>query len=134
MIKSFKLYVSDEVCELVSNIPYPLDQEEVDWLMAKHATNPPIAVNEEFSDIPDKFYFCDRLPGRACETGGEYGFYTHYQKTAIPGWFYCWSSCTCSFDNCGTGWEGIVRLTHDDLNELREREAEVYAEADKEED
>lgn len=125
--------IPDEVWNLVDSIPVQVTSAEY-FALAREFTLEFPQAGEDFSDVPDIMNFTDVVPGKACETGGEYGFYSHYQKTSIPGWFYYWTSCTCSFDNCGTGWESILQLTHDDLNELREREAEVYAEADKEED
>ena len=49
----------------------------------------------------------DVVPGRRCNDGGEYGFYSHYEPTDAPGVFWAWTTTTCDFDRCGTtGYDG----------------------------
>ena len=50
-------------------------------------------------------------PGNKCSDGGEYGYYTDFRKTDIPGLYDVESWTTCDFDSCGTGFEGFAWLT-----------------------
>lgn len=62
--------------------------------------------------------FVDVLPGEKSNNGGEYGFYSSYYPTDRKGVYEYYTSCTCDFDACGTGREGFVVLTKDDLARL----------------
>lgn len=49
----------------------------------------------------------DTVPGNKSSNGGEYGFYSHYEPTDVPGVFWTWTTTTCDFDRCGTtGYDG----------------------------
>ena len=69
--------------------------------------------------------FVDVLPGEKCNNGGEYGFYSSYYPTERKGVYELYTSTTCDFDACGTGREGFVVLTKDDLARLIANEKEV---------
>lgn len=58
-----------------------------------------------------EFTCTEVVPGEKCHNGGEYGFYTTYSPTTKSGIYKVESSCTCDFDNCGTGFEGYIVLT-----------------------
>lgn len=62
--------------------------------------------------------FVDVLPGEKSNNGGEYGFYSSYYPTERKGVYELYTSTTCDFDACGTGREGFVVLTKDDLARL----------------
>ena len=64
------------------------------------------------------FVVTDVIPGEKCHNGGEYGFYTEYIQTAIPGLYAVETSTTCDFDRCGTGFEGLRWLTLEDYNRI----------------
>lgn len=69
--------------------------------------------------------FVDVLPGEKSNNGGEYGFYSSYYPTEKGGVYEWYTSTTCDFDPCGTGREGFVVLTKDDLARLIANEKEV---------
>lgn len=64
------------------------------------------------------FIATDVIPGEKCNNGGEYGFYTEYIQTDIPGLYAMETSCTCDFDRCGTGFEGLRWLTLEDYDRI----------------
>lgn len=64
------------------------------------------------------FSVTDVIPGEKCNNGGEYGFYTDYIQTDIPGLYAVETSCTCDFDRCGTGFEGLHWLTLEDYDRI----------------
>lgn len=79
-----------------------------------------------FDGNDDEYWkFVDVLPGERCNNGGEYGFYSSYYPTDRKGVYEYYTSCTCDFDECGTGRKGFVVLTKDDLARLCEDEEEV---------
>lgn len=90
-------------------------------MMREFTLNPPQPVNEDFSAIGDHMRFTTQEPGDKCHDGGEYGFYDHYVKTSIPGWFYNYTSTTCDFDPCGTGFQDIISLDMFDIEELKKK-------------
>jgi len=65
------------------------------------------------------------VPGRKCNNGGEYGFYTTYTPTEKPGKYAVRTSTTCDFDACGTGFKGFIYLTVEDVEKLLEKSEEV---------
>ncbi len=64
------------------------------------------------------FSVTDVVPGEKCNNGGEYGFYTDYIQTDIPGLYAVETSTTCDFDRCGTGFEGLHWLTLEDYDRI----------------
>ena len=64
------------------------------------------------------FSTTDKDPGEKCHNGGEYGFYTDYIQTSIPGLYAVETSTTCDFDRCGTGFEGLRWLTLEDYDRI----------------
>ena len=74
----------------------------------------------------------DVVPGRRCNNGGEYGFYTHYSPTNIPGVFWQWSSSTCDFDNCGADYDNgkYVILTKKRMRRLMQISDRIEEEGD----
>lgn len=74
------------------------------------------------------FIVTDVIPGEKYHNGGEYGFYTEYIQTAIPGLYAVETSTTCDFDRCGTGFEGLRWLTLEDYNRVVEKSLEPIEE------
>lgn len=66
-------------------------------------------------------------PGDKCNDGGEYGYYTDFRKTEIPGLYDVESWTTCDFDSCGTGFEGFAWLTERSAEWWKSRG--IYSEA-----
>ena len=66
----------------------------------------------------DSFSIVDTFPGEKGNDGGEYGFYSHYTKTDVPGVYKLETSTTCDFDDCGTGYEGFFVLTNYDVRKM----------------
>lgn len=58
----------------------------------------------------DSFEVVEVVAGEKCNNGGEYGFYSAFTKTSVPGVYY-WSRRTTSEFDCGTGPQGYVVLT-----------------------
>ena len=116
-IKEIPEYIFNFVME---GKEYMTVEERYD-MMRKFTSYPPQAFNEDFSDIGDHMIFTTQEPGDKCHDGGEYGFYDHYVKTSIPGWFYNYTSTTCDFDPCGTGFQDIVSLNRFNIEELKEK-------------
>ena len=77
------------------------------------------------------FSATDVVPGEKCHNGGEYGFYTDYIQTDIPGLYAVETSTTCDFDRCGTGFEGLRWLTLEDYNRVVEKSLEPLTETTK---
>ena len=77
------------------------------------------------------FIVTDVIPGEKCNNGGEYGFYTEYILTDIPGLYAMKTSCTCDFDRCGTGFEGLRWLTLEDYDRIVEKSLEPVTETAK---
>ena len=77
------------------------------------------------------FIVTDVIPGEKCHNGGEYGFYTDYIQTDIPGLYAVETSTTCDFDRCGTGFEGLRWLTLEDYNRVVEKSLEPLTETTK---
>jgi hypothetical protein len=76
----------------------------------------------------DDIVFTDVVPGAACSNGGEYGFYTRYSPIpGYPGIYRVSTECTCDFDRCGTGYQGIRALTAREYRRLRKASDRVEA-------
>lgn len=73
----------------------------------------------------DEIVFTDVIAGENSNNGGEYGFYTTYVPLSNKGLYKKYTSCTCDFDTCGTGYEGIVALTQSMYNRLVKKENKV---------
>ena len=71
------------------------------------------------------FLCTDVVAGRKCSDGGQYGFYTEYTPTKLVGVYEVESSCTCTFDRCGTGFEGYIILTRKKYKELISESDEI---------
>ena len=101
------------------------DVAELFW-EAKNAVE--ASANEELFVSKHKFSFTDVVAGEKCHNGGEYGFYTHYYPLAgFDGIYAVETTCTCDFDNCGCGFEGIKPLTLAEYKRLREKSDIVEA-------
>ena len=75
-----------------------------------------------------KIVFVDVVAGSRHNDGGEYGFYTVY--TPIPshdGIYNVGTSCTCEFDKCGTGYQGIRALTETEFKKLKKASDKIEA-------
>lgn len=57
------------------------------------------------------FTECDIEPGEKCHDGGEYGFYTRWEKTSVDGLYRVETYTTCDFDSCGTGYQEYQWVT-----------------------
>lgn len=70
----------------------------------------------------DSEYYCftDTVPGKRCNNGGEYGFYTELYPTPVEGVFIVKTSTTCDFDSCGTGFEGFFFFDVFDIENMLE--------------
>lgn len=79
------------------------------------------------SDEPIRF--TDEVAGNKCSDGGEYGFYSTYYPTEIEGMYEYYTSTTCEFDSCGTGYEGLVILTQDKYEYFANEEKKTLLEA-----
>lgn len=77
------------------------------------------------------FSVTDVIPGEKCNNGGEYGFYTDYIQTDIPGLYAVETSTTCDFDRCGTGFEGLRWLTLEDYDRITAASLEPARETDR---
>ena len=77
------------------------------------------------------FSVTDVIPGEKCHNGGEYGFYTDYIQTDIPGLYAVETSTTCDFDRCGTGFEGLRWLTLEDYSRIAAASLEPLTETAK---
>lgn len=75
-----------------------------------------------------KYRFTDVEPGQKSNNGGEYGFYTDLRPTQTPGFFHVESWCTCDFDACGTGYEGVQFFTAADIDKMQAESDKVEAE------
>ena len=72
--------------------------------------------------------FVDVVAGSRHNDGGEYGFYTVY--IPIPshdGIYNVGTSCTCDFDRCGTGYQGIRALTETEFKKLKKASDKIEA-------
>lgn len=73
----------------------------------------------------ERIRFIDELPGNKSGDGGDYGFFSTYYPTDIEGIYEYYTSTTCEFDTCGTGYEGLVILTKDRYIYLKEEEKKI---------
>ncbi len=72
--------------------------------------------------------FTDVVAGEKCNDGGEYGFYTRYSPIpGYPGIYRVSTECTCDFDRCGTGYQGIRALTSREYRRLKKASDRVEA-------
>lgn len=70
--------------------------------------------------------FTNVVPGKKYNNDGEYGFYTCYIPiTEYPGIYRVYTECTCDFDRCKIGYEGIRALTVQEYRKLRKASDEV---------
>ena len=79
-------------------------QKNIDKLICDRPSDSDIYTGEGFRITYEE-------PGDKCNNGGEYGYYTDFRKTEIPGLYDVESWTTCDFDSCGTGFEGFAWLT-----------------------
>lgn len=80
---------------------------------------------KELEIIPDEvlegmvtIVVTDQEPGEKCNDGGEYGFYTHYKPTLVKGLYRIYTTTTCDFDSCGTGFEEYRFISEEDIENL----------------
>ena len=70
--------------------------------------------------------FTDVVPGEKHHDGGEYGFYTRYRPIpGHPGIYRVSTECTCDFDSCGCGYQGIRALTVREYRRLKKASDKV---------
>lgn len=112
----------DELHDVVKDIIAAREEAslQAEWEAAcKEAKSHPEEELAVFDGESNEYWkFVDVLPGEKCNNGGEYGFYSSYYPTERKGVYLYITSCTCDFDPCGTGREGFVVLTKDDLARL----------------
>ncbi len=77
------------------------------------------AGNADVNPNAPMIEFVDVMPGEKSHDGGEYGFYTELRPTRFTNVFQVWTSTSCDFDDCGTGFEGYAYLTRGDLDKMR---------------
>ena len=95
-------------------------------------------IEKRYNELPKKelkklykgegFLCTDVVAGRKCRDGGQYGFYTEYTPTKLVGVYEVESSCTCTFDRCGTGFEGYVILHQNEYRKLIEASDRIESE------
>lgn len=84
------------------------------------------AKNKKLHISEHDIEFTDVVPGRMCNNGGDYGFYTRYCPILEhPGIYQVYTETTCDFDKCGTGYEGIRALTIREYKRLRKASDEI---------
>lgn len=112
----------DELHDVIRDIIEAREQAllQAEWESAcKEADSHPEEELAVFDGEENEYWkFVDVLPGEKCNNGGEYGFYSSYYPTERKGVYLYITSCSCDFDPCGTGREGFVVLTKDDLARL----------------
>lgn len=74
-----------------------------------------------------EYGFTDVVPGKKCNNGGEYGFFTDLYPSSLPGVFFVETRTTCDFDDCGTGPQGYAYLTADDIRRMEEESDAIEA-------
>ena len=129
----FKLDLTNELCnelhDVVKDIIAARGEAllQAEWESAcKEAESHPEEELAVFDGEDNEYWkFVDVLPGEKSNNGGEYGFYSSYYPTKKGGVYEWYTSTTCEFDSCGTGREGFVVLTKDDLARLIANEKEV---------
>lgn len=77
--------------------------------------------------VMQKYKFVGVMPGEKSHDGGEYGFYTELRPTRFTNVFQVWTSTSCDFDDCGTGFEGYAYLTREDLDKMRYESDKIIA-------
>lgn len=116
---------------------WKMDFPEVGWEFAELLNDLQEVVFTYKAKPEDELYtgssfsVTDVIPGEKCHNGGEYGFYTDYIQTDIPGLYAVETSTTCDFDGCGTGFEGLHWLTLEDYNRVVEKSLEPVGETDR---
>ena len=86
------------------------------------------AKNKKLHTSEHDIVFTDVVPGRMCNNGGDYGFYTRYSPIPEhPGIYWVYTETTCDFDACGTGYEGIRALTTREYRRMRKASDEIEA-------
>ena len=112
----------DELHDVIRDIIEAREQAllQAEWESAcKEADSHPEEELAVFDGEDNEYWkFVDVLPGEKSNNGGEYGFYSSYYPTERKGVYEYYTSCSCDFDPCGTGREGFVVLTKDDLARL----------------
>ena len=116
---------------------WKMDFPEVGWEFAELLNDLQEVVFTYKAKPEDELYtgssfsVTDVIPGEKCHNGGEYGFYTDYIQTDIPGLYAVETSTTCDFDRCGTGFEGLHWLTLENYNRVVEKSLEPVGETDR---
>lgn len=124
----------DEINEMRFSAYYTETFEENAERMLKEFSNKYPEFTPMDAYVADKFEICDKAPGEKCWNGGEYGFYSVYNASPVSGVYYVTTYTTCDIDNLGTGFEGVEYVSKDRYKELREMEAEILEEAEREYD
>ena len=99
--------IASHLNELAANLEEIIaacGRKDIDKLVCDRPSDSDIYTGEGFRITYEE-------PGDKCNDGGEYGFYTDFRKTEIPGLYDVESWTTCDFDSCGTGFEGFAWLT-----------------------
>lgn len=124
----------DEINEMKFDASYAETFEENAERMLKEFSNKYSEFAPMDAYMSDKFEICNKAPGEKCWNGGEYGFYSIYNASPIPGVYYVTTYTTCDIEDLGTGFEGVEYVSKDRYKELREMEAEAFEEAEREYD
>lgn len=100
-----------------------MEKFEEDEELKEIRTQKFLLPNEELAK-KNTYVFTDIIAGEKCNNGGEYGFSSKYIKVE-DGIYHHYTTCTCDFDACGTGYRGLVLLTRKDIERLSKEEEEV---------
>lgn len=115
--------IASHLSELASDLEEIIascGQKDIDKLVCDRPSDSEVYTGEGFRITYEE-------PGDKCNDGGEYGYYTDFRKTEIPGLYDVESWTTCDFDSCGTGFEGFAWLTERSAEWWKSRG--IYSEA-----
>lgn len=93
-------------------------QHKQDFEQAVKDAHEKEARGEQLLISKEKIVIVEQEAGEKCHDGGEYGFWTDYIPSSVPGVYKVVSHTTCDFDDCGTGYEGYTALTVNEYEEM----------------
>ena len=95
-------------------------QRKADFKKAVKEAKEKAAKGEKLLYSDKTITIVQQKAGEKCHDGGEYGFWTDYIPSSVPGVYKVVSHTTCDFDPCGTGYEGYTALTEKEYSEMLE--------------
>lgn len=93
-------------------------QRKEDFEKAVKEAKEKAAKGEKLLISNETLTIVEQEAGEKCHDGGDYGFWTDYIPSSVPGVYKVVSHTTCDFDPCGTGYEGYQALTVSEYSEL----------------